>query len=98
MYYTYVLQSKKDNKFYTGWTQDLKNRLKEHNNGKVDSTKWRIPLELIYYEACLNEDDARQRERYLKSGIGKRYLKHRLRQWLRNNVNLAERQLTGTSP
>ena len=81
MYYTYVLQSKKDMQFYTGYTQDLKNRLKEHNDGRVESTKSRRPLELIYCEGCINEDDAKQREQYLKSGIGKRYLKNRLKQW-----------------
>ena len=81
MYYTYVLRSKKDNKFYTGWTKDLERRLEEHNAGKNFSTKYRTPLEVVYYEACLNEDDAKQREKYLKSGIGKRYLKHRLRRW-----------------
>ena len=81
MYYTYVLQSKKDMQFYTGYTQDLKKRLEEHSDGRVESTKWRRPIELIYYEACLNKDDAIQREKYLKSGIGKRYLKNRLKHW-----------------
>ena len=51
----------------------------EHNRGKVFSTQYRMPLELIYYEACLNEQDARAREKYLKSGMGKRYLKNRLK-------------------
>jgi putative endonuclease len=84
MFYTYVLQSKKDKKYYTGWTKDIERRLREHNDGFTPSTKCRVPLELIYYEACLNEGDAKQREKYLKSGIGKRFLKHRLRQWLEN--------------
>jgi putative endonuclease len=81
MYYTYVLQSSKDKNYYTGWTVDLRGRLKQHNDGKVYSTRLREPLEVIYYEACLNKDDATQREKYLKSGIGKRYLKIRLKQW-----------------
>lgn len=82
MYYTYVIQSKKDKRFYTGSTNDLRKRLHEHNSGKVISTKNRCPFMLIYYEACLNEQDARCREKYLKSGMGKRYLKNRLKRFL----------------
>ncbi len=81
-HYTYVLYSHKDRKLYSGYTVDLGNRLKEHKSGKVFSTKSRLPVELIYYEACLDEDDARQRERYLKSGKGKKYIKKRLRRFL----------------
>jgi putative endonuclease len=82
MYYVYVIQSKKDNQFYTGFTRDLQDRLREHNVGGVPSTKKRGPFELIYYEACLNEQDALAREKYLKSGMGKRYLKNRLTRFL----------------
>ena len=82
MYYTYVLQSSKDNNFYTGYTDDLKNRVTQHNKGLNLSTKFRRPLKLIYYEACLNKKDAKQREKYLKSGIGKRFLKQRLKNYL----------------
>ena len=82
MYYVYVIQSKKDKQFYTGFTRDLENRLLEHNSGRVSSTKERGPFELIYYEACLNEQDALAREKYLKSGMGKRYLRNRLRRFL----------------
>jgi putative endonuclease len=89
MYYIYVIQSKKDKQFYTGFTGDLQNRLQEHNAGRVSSTKERGPFELIYYEACLNEQDALAREKYLKSGMGKRYLKNRLKQFL---------SLTGQNP
>jgi putative endonuclease len=69
----------KDGKFYTGTTSNLKKRLKEHNSGLVSSTKYRSPFELIYLEACLNKDDAYRRERYLKTGVGKRYIKNRLK-------------------
>jgi len=79
MYYTYLLQSKKDGQWYTGYTKDLQKRFLEHNQGKVESTKRRIPMELIYYEACKNAFDARAREKYLKTGMGKRYLKNRLK-------------------
>ncbi|OGL41610.1 MAG: excinuclease ABC subunit C [Candidatus Schekmanbacteria bacterium GWA2_38_11] len=82
MYYTYVIQSEKDKRFYTGFTNDLQKRLREHNSGKVASTKNRVPFLLVYYEACLNEQDATAREKYLKSGMGKRYLKNRLKQYL----------------
>ena len=81
MYYTYVIQSKKDSRFYTGSTRDLQKRLSEHNAGRGFSTKNRGPFELIYYEACLNEQDARAREKYLKTGMGKRYLKNRLKRF-----------------
>ena len=81
MYYVYVIQSQKDKQFYTGFTSDLQNRFREHNAGRVSSTKGRGPFELIYYEACLNEQDALAREKYLKSGMGKRYLKNRLKRF-----------------
>ncbi|MBU2101595.1 GIY-YIG nuclease family protein [Patescibacteria group bacterium] len=82
MYYTYVLLSKKDGNWYTGSTVDLRKRFKEHVSGKVASTKDRGPFELIYYEACTNEQDSRSREKYLKSGMGKRYLRNRLKRSL----------------
>lgn len=82
MYYTYILQSDKDNKFYTGYTNDLQNRVKEHASGKVPSTKNRLPLKLVYYEACLNQQDATHREKYLKTSWGKRFIKTRLRRYL----------------
>jgi len=81
-YYIYVLLSEKDNQFYTGYTSDLNNRLMLHNNGKVESTKNRRPLKLIYWEGCLNQQDATRREKYLKSGNGKIYLRNRLSNFL----------------
>jgi putative endonuclease len=78
MFYAYVIRSKKDKKWYTGSTNNLRKRFNQHNEGKSTWTKGRGPFEIIYYEACLNEEDARSREKYLKSGMGKRYLKNRL--------------------
>lgn len=78
-FYTYVLISQKDMEFYTDVTDNLNKRLEQHNAGLVLSTKHRLPLELIYFEACLNKDDAYRRERYLKTGMGKRFLKNRLK-------------------
>ena len=81
-YYIYLLRSKVDSKFYTGYTSNLLNRIAEHNAGKVESTKRRTPLELVYWEGCLNQKDATSREKYLKSAWGKRYLKNRLKNYL----------------
>ena len=82
MYHVYVLQSQKDGKFYTGFTDNLKRRLKEHNAGEEPSTKPRAPFEVIYWEACLSKKDAIARERYLKTGMGKKYLRNRLKYYL----------------
>ncbi|RZB29772.1 MAG: putative endonuclease [Desulfobacteraceae bacterium Eth-SRB1] len=82
MYYTYVLQSIKDMKFYTGFTKDLKLRFDRYNKGLVKSTKDRRPLKLIYYEACLTQEDATKREKYLKSYLGKQFLHNRLKSYL----------------
>jgi len=77
MHYTYVLRSKKDFRWYTGYTGDLRKRFMLHNENKIPATKGRCPFELIYYECCANQQDAYAREKYLKSGMGKRYLKNR---------------------
>ncbi len=77
-YYTYILKSKKDGNIYTGSTKDLRKRLLQHNNGLSVYAKGRGPFEIIYYEACKSEEKSRSRELYLKSGMGKRYLKNRL--------------------
>lgn len=82
MVYVYVLRSQFDRQFYTGSTNDLRRRLAEHNSHSVSSTKNRGPFELVYYEACISDHDARVREKYLKTGMGKRYLKNRLKTFL----------------
>lgn len=79
MFYVYVLQSEVDEGLYIGFTGDLKKRLEEHQDGLSFSTSYRRPLRLIYYEAYLYEDDALGRERYLKSGGGRRFLAKQLR-------------------
>jgi putative endonuclease len=84
MHHVYLIFSDKDGKFFKGSTEDLKRRIAEHEAGYVKSTVRRKPLKLIYYEACLNEADARVRERYLKSGAGKKYLRNRLKRYLEN--------------
>ncbi len=85
MFYVYVLKSERDKKLYTGYTDNLKNRLRLHNKGRVSSTKDRIPLQLLYYEACLNQQDATHREKYLKTAWGKKYIKTRLKNFLMDN-------------
>ena len=81
-YYVYILKSKRDNKFYTGYTKNLKLRFEKHMNGLVGSTKERRPLKLIYFEGCLNQQDATHREKYLKTYLGKMFLKNRLKSYL----------------
>ena len=82
IFYTYILKSEKSGKIYTGYTNNLRKRLVQHNQGESCYTKRDKPYSLIYYEACLNEDDARAREKYLKSGMGKRYINNRLKRFL----------------
>lgn len=82
MYYTYVLKSEADGNFYAGYTKDLKLRFVQHSKALVESTKNRRPLELIYYEACLTQEDALKRERYFKTYNGKRFLHNRLKSYL----------------
>jgi putative endonuclease len=81
-YYVYILKSGKDKKLYTGYTKDLKLRFEQHQKGLVLSTKNRKPLKLIYYEACLNQQDATHREKYLKTYLGKLFLRNRLKSYL----------------
>ena len=81
-YYVYVLKSNKDNKFYTGYTNNLKLRFEMHRKGEVESTKNRRQVKLIYYESCLNQQDATHREKYLKTYHGKSFLRKRLKSYL----------------
>jgi putative endonuclease len=80
--YVYVLRSHADHQFYGGLTRNLRARLQLHNKGLVPSTTKRAPFQLVYWEGCLSESDAAQREKYLKTAWGKRYIKTRLRRYL----------------
>ena len=84
MYYVYILQSNKDNNFYIGFTKNLKNRLQFHNLGLNTSTAYRRPLSLIYYEGYKSEKDARNREKFLKSGRGHEVINKQLSEYLKN--------------
>lgn len=85
IYWVYVLESEKDRMRYTGFTIDIRNRLGQHHSGKVFSTKHRRPLKLIYIEGCLDIEDARRREKYLKMTGGRRFLAKRLKNYCKQN-------------
>ena len=78
MYYVYVLQSELDKKFYIGQTSDLKRRYAEHQRGNVESTKNRLPMKLLCYEAYNTKQEASRREVFLKSSDGKKDIKKRI--------------------
>jgi putative endonuclease len=82
MFYVYVLRSESDAGLYIGFTMDLRRRLKEHEAGEALATSYRGPWRLVYYEAYLEKADALGRERYLKSGGGRRFLKSQLKHYL----------------
>lgn len=83
MYFVYVLKSHKDEKLYIGFSANINKRIEKHLAGKVRSTKFRLPLQLIYYEAYLNRGDARGREKFLKGGSGHKYLYKQLKIFLK---------------
>ena len=75
MYFVYAIQSEKDKRIYVGMCKNIEVRLREHNSGKTKSTKGYIPWRLIYSERLESRVEARKREIYLKSGIGKEFLR-----------------------
>lgn len=86
MFYVYVLYSFKDKKFYIGYSRDLEKRVGKHLLGEVSVTKSRLPLQLIYYEAYVDEKDAKGREKFLKGGSGHKYLNKQLKNFLEKVV------------
>jgi putative endonuclease len=81
-HYVYILRSLADSNFYVGYTNDLKRRVFQHQAGLVRSTSERLPIDLVYYEACQSRADATKREKYLKTAWGKRYIKSRIADYL----------------
>ena len=77
-WYVYVLQNERKRQ-YIGSTNNLRKRILQHNSGKSRSTKFGVPWKTVYCEISINQQDTRARERYLKSGIGRKYLKNRLK-------------------
>ena len=82
MFYTYAFYDKTRKIFYIGYTNDLKRRVVEHNYGKTQTTSRMNDKMLVYYEACISKEDAMEREKQLKTGFGKGYLKRRLGNYL----------------
>ena len=82
MFYVYLLRSESDDGFYIGYSRNLRARVRSHRAGANFATSHRGPWKVIYYEAYVNEADALGRERYLKSGTGRRFLKSQLRHYL----------------
>ena len=82
MFCVYVLESKKNKeKLYIGFTANLKQRVAEHNRGESRATKPYIPWKCVYTEYCIDEDDARRREKYFKTSQGRRFLRRRLKEY-----------------
>ena len=74
MYYIYILWLKNNNLY----TSNLNQRYRQHKNGEVESTKYLAPVKLVHYECYLHEEDARRRERFLKTSDGKLFLRRQL--------------------
>jgi putative endonuclease len=86
MYYVYVLYSELDRGLYIGYSANLRRRMAEHRLGLSAATRYRRPWRLVYYEAYLELDDALGRERFLKSGAGRTYLKKQCRRFFEFNA------------
>ena len=87
-YFVYIIESSKNGDLYTDYTNNLIQRLKEHNQGLNFSTKSNKPWKIIYYEVCLEEKDAKRREQYLKTSQSQRLLKRRLKEYFYSKKNL----------
>jgi putative endonuclease len=85
VFYVYVLHSVADGGLYIGYPADLRRRLGEHKRGAARATSYRGPWRLAYYEAYVEQADALGREKYLKSGAGRKFLKSQLRHYLIKN-------------
>jgi putative endonuclease len=85
MHYVYVLRSLTDDGFYIGYSTNLRKRFEQHSQGNSFATSYRGPWKLIYYEAYLEQSDALGREKYLKSGAGRRFLQSQLRNYLKKH-------------
>lgn len=85
MFYFYILRSLKNSKLYLGFTPDLKERIKSHNNGENKATKPSVPYELIYYGAFKNKKDAIDCEQYFKTTAGWKRINKMLENTLKEN-------------
>jgi len=96
MHCVYVLRSASDDGFYIGYSRNLRKRFQQHAQGDSFATSYRGPWKLIYYEAYLERDDALGRERYLKSGSGRKFLKKQLRHYLLKNPSMSIKETLST--
>jgi putative endonuclease len=85
-HWVYILESLKDKQRYVGYTTNLVRRLEEHKKGLSFATKPRLPMKLIYFEACVNKEDAQRREFYLKTTRGRRFLVKRLKSYYQSKL------------
>jgi len=76
--FVYVLESEVDGRLYKGHTSDIDKRIKEHNSGKTKSTKGYKPWKLVYFEKLDTREEAVLREKYFKTGSGRKFLKEKL--------------------
>jgi putative endonuclease len=89
VFYVYVLRSESDSGFYIGFSRNLRARLRQHQDGESLATKSRGLWKLIYYEAYNEREDAEGREKFLKSGGGRRFLHAQLHHYLKRFPALA---------
>ncbi len=83
MFHVYLLENQNDKSWYIGFTTDINKRPEDHNQGKgSQTTRKKKDWKLIYYESYLNKKDALGREKFLKSGSGRRFLKKQLKNYL----------------
>ncbi len=85
-FYVYVLESLKDKQRYIGYTNNLRERLEKHEKGQSLATRPRLPMKLIYFEACTNQEDAMRREKYFKTTYGRRSLAKRLKSYYQSKL------------
>jgi len=89
-YYVYILQSELDSSLYIGFTTDLRKRVQDHNLGKSLATRPFRPYHLIFYEAFISRKDAKDREKYLKGGYGRRTINSMMGDFLKKQVGSPE--------
>jgi len=77
MFYCYILKLH-DESYYIGYSSDLKERIKAHREGSVESTRNLRPIELVYYSAFSSQKKAADFEKYLKSSSGFAFRNKRL--------------------
>ena len=96
-FFTYIIQSELDGSFYIGQTENLRNRLKYHNDGASKYTSRKIPWRLVYYEEFPNRSDAMKREKFLKKQRNKQFYQKLIENWSGISSNRESVQLVTPS-